>query len=168
MLALIGGSVLWMMFMVKWDLSDESTLDDFPVLQMMLDGRWFPTIVLNLLVPVNEEIAFRAILFARCVRMLGLPAALVVQSVAFGVIHWSETSAHVFPMGLLGVVFSLTYYASGGSLLVPIALHVFHNSLMTLMANVLSPLRLQEQIEQGVMEELEQQAQWEAEGRAST
>jgi hypothetical protein len=105
--------------------------------------------MIGLLGPINEEILYRALLFARCVRMLGLPVALLIQFAVFGGVHASDTSEKVLLAGSMGVILALSYCASGGVLLVPIAIHAANNSLAVLQATEVSPLRMHEQLEQG-------------------
>jgi membrane protease YdiL (CAAX protease family) len=157
---LVGGYVLAVSLSQLWSLRDESIVEDFHVRQLMLDGHWLPSVMIGLLAPINEEILFRALLFARCVRMLGLPLSLLVQLAYFGVMHDSNTSDKVLMAGWMGVLLSLMYYASGGVLLVPIAIHAANNSmglLVVLQAGIQSPLLMQQQLEQSKEQESQQE-----------
>jgi membrane protease YdiL (CAAX protease family) len=148
-LVLVGGSVLSFGLTVVSSLRDESTVEDFHVRQLALDGHWLPSVMIGLLGPINEEILYRALLFARCVRMLGVPVSLLIQFAVFGGVHASDTSDKVLLAGWMGVILSVCYYASGGVLLVPIVIHATNNSLAVLQATEVSPLRMHEQLEQG-------------------
>lgn len=78
--------------------------------------------------PLTEEIFFRGLLFARCVRFLGLAPALLVNGVLFGLLHRSDTSDKVWAIGFSGAVWALLY-AGTRSFIAPIAVHMMNNHI---------------------------------------
>jgi len=121
-------------------LRDTSTVEDLNVRQIAQDDRWLMTASIALAAPIDEEIIFRALLFARCARVLGVPLAVLSQAALFGAVHHSETSDKVLASGLMGAVFALSY-ALSGSLLAPVALHVANNSMAVLESRPKSPMQ---------------------------
>ncbi len=77
------------------------------------------------LAPVFEEAFFRGVLVNRWGVRWGLPAAVVVSSVAFGVLH-----ANPLGIGIVGVVAALLYLQTR-TLIVPIAFHAANNLVAT-------------------------------------
>lgn len=73
------------------------------------------------LAPVLEETLFRGILVNRWGYRWGLPTALIVSSIAFGILH-----ANPFGIGIVGLVAALLYLRTG-TLIVPIVFHATNN-----------------------------------------
>ena len=106
-----------------------------PMDEASLDDQWTPTFVIGLLGPITEEVLFRALLFARCARFIGVAPAALFSGVAFGLMHGSDAASAAQKGMLYGIVYSLT-----GSLLVPIAMHVGWNSALEFGGHRLSPM----------------------------
>ena len=95
--------------------------------------RLIPWIVL--IVPLSEEIFFRAYVFRFLEQRLGLAAGLVLSSGLFAVVHFNP-SGMVTYLGI-GFVLALVYKGSS-SLVAPVLAHVIYNSLAVLVAVLVS------------------------------
>lgn len=75
--------------------------------------------------PVTEELVYRGILLPSLASWLGLPAAIVVSSFAFGAYHfsWEELPA----LTLLGLLLAACTVKSRGNLLAPTLAHMVYN-----------------------------------------
>lgn len=78
-------------------------------------------IIAVVLAPLVEEIIFRGLLFSRMVVKWGVTRAMVISSLAFGLLHLDPIGAFVF-----GVV-ACVLYMKTRSLLVPMVLHAIYN-----------------------------------------
>jgi len=79
------------------------------------------------LAPVAEEVLFRGMLQSMLRRATASPwTAVVITSVIFGLIHYSQPTA-VLPLIILGAVLGYNYERTG-RLLAPILLHAFFNA----------------------------------------
>lgn len=74
--------------------------------------------------PILEEIAFRGIGLAACSRVWGIPAAVAITTVVFGLYHHSLQL--IIPTACLGLLFCLARVYSG-SLRCAAAMHIIHN-----------------------------------------
>ena len=81
------------------------------------------TVIIVVIAPVMEELLFRGFLLHRWAHRWGLRTAIILTSLAFGIVH-------VEPIGhfLFGVVLC-TLYLTTGSLWAPIAAHALNNAL---------------------------------------
>jgi uncharacterized protein len=82
--------------------------------------------------PVIEEFFFRGFFFRALRGRFSLLVAALIDGVLFGVIHYSGDGADGLlilpPLALLGFIFCLVYEKTG-SLLVPIGMHAFNNTV---------------------------------------
>lgn len=78
----------------------------------------------GLLVPVGEELLFRAVLYRWLRDRWGITAGILISSIVFGLFH-GEISLAV-GAGVLGLLLAWSYQRSG-SLWVPIAIHAINN-----------------------------------------
>ncbi|OGX35403.1 MAG: hypothetical protein A3B73_06420 [Omnitrophica WOR_2 bacterium RIFCSPHIGHO2_02_FULL_63_39] len=96
------------------------------------------TVVLACVVgPVVEEIFFRGVVFTALRTRTSRLAAMVISGGAFAAAHTNAVG--FLPILLLGCLLAVCYERSG-SLWAPIAVHVFHNSLLIGMALTLKAL----------------------------
>jgi membrane protease YdiL (CAAX protease family) len=86
-------------------------------------------ILLCIIVPIGEEIFFRGFVYGGLRSRWGVPAALVVSSLAFAVVHLQVV--HGFPIFLLGAVFALVYQRTG-SLVPAVVAHGVNNLIAVL------------------------------------
>ena len=102
---------------------------DSPLLVLAL------TVVAVIVVPVSEEVLFRAGVFRILARYLPHWAAVLISALAFAALHGSMV--HFIPLTVLGAIFALAYERSG-SLLVPITAHALFNlnSIIGLLAGL--------------------------------
>ncbi|HLP08511.1 MAG TPA: CPBP family intramembrane glutamic endopeptidase, partial [Opitutaceae bacterium] len=86
-------------------------------------------------VPIGEELLFRAGIFRISMRYLPRWAALLLSATAFALLH--SNTVHFAPLLVLGIVFTLAYERTG-SLLVPVIAHgLFNlNSIVRILAGV--------------------------------
>ena len=95
---------------------------------------------MTLFIPVLEEILFRGQFFSRLVPCIGVLPAALCSSVVFGASHVSaEPNVPYVPVveTFLGLAFSAGLYATGGRLVVPVALHSGAN-VFFILSNCLS------------------------------
>ena len=76
------------------------------------------------LAPLVEELVFRGLLFSRLTAKWGMIRAMVVSSLAFGLLHFNPIGAFVF-----GVV-ACVLYVRTRTLIVPIVLHALNNFIV--------------------------------------
>ncbi|MDA0990846.1 MAG: type II CAAX endopeptidase family protein [Verrucomicrobia bacterium] len=76
--------------------------------------------------PFTEEIIFRGILLRLSLKLTKPPAAIVIVSLLFALLHFHVAS--VVPLFLLAICFSVAYCRTG-SLLVPIVMHATFNAV---------------------------------------
>ena len=93
------------------------------------------TLISVVVVPLSEEILFRAGLFRISCRYLPRWAALLLSALAFAALH--NSMVHFIPLTVLGVIFALAYEKTG-SLLVPVLAHALFNlnSIVGLLAGL--------------------------------
>ena len=90
-------------------------LDDVPVVFLLA--------IVLVVAPVTEEVLFRGFMLHRLAVKWGLKPAIVVSSVAFGLLHINFVG-----VGVLGVVMALLYVRTR-TLIVPIVCHVLNNGV---------------------------------------
>jgi membrane protease YdiL (CAAX protease family) len=73
---------------------------------------------------VAEEILFRGVVYPSLRRHIPMLAAMIASGSLFALIHGNWLG--VLPITLLGVLLAYLYERTG-SLLAPIAVHIFHN-----------------------------------------
>jgi uncharacterized protein len=105
--------------------------DTQPIMQLFEQssdpGKRVPLIVLAVVIaPISEEFVFRGFLYGVLKKFAGALPALVFSALLFGLIHMHIPS--LLPLFLLGCVLTLAYELSG-SLLVPMTMHAFFNTL---------------------------------------
>lgn len=76
--------------------------------------------------PVVEEIVFRGVFFPAIARKRGIPAAIVIVSMIFAVIHGHLPA--MLPLFVVGTFLSASYLYTG-SLLVPVLMHALFNGV---------------------------------------
>ncbi len=82
---------------------------------------------LVVIVPVSEEIFFRAYVFRMLSQRAGLAAGLVVSSIMFAAVHLNPSGFFVY----FGIGMVLAYvYRRTSNIAAPIAGHIVHNSLV--------------------------------------
>jgi membrane protease YdiL (CAAX protease family) len=93
------------------------------------------TLISVVIVPIGEELLFRAGIFRIAGRLLPRWAALLLSALAFAALHGSVV--HFIPLTVLGIVFALAYEKTG-SLLVPVVAHALFNlnSIVGLLAGL--------------------------------
>jgi membrane protease YdiL (CAAX protease family) len=105
--------------------------DTQPIMQLFEQssdpGKRVPLIMLAVVIaPISEEFVFRGFLYGVLKRFAGALPALIFSALLFGLIHMHIPS--LLPLFLLGCVLTLAYELSG-SLLVPMTMHAFFNTL---------------------------------------
>jgi uncharacterized protein len=105
--------------------------DAQPIMQLFEQAsdpaKRVPLIMLAVVVaPISEEFVFRGFLYGVLKRFVGALPALFFSALLFASIHMHLPS--LLPLFLLGSVLTLAYEFSG-SLLVPMAMHAFFNTL---------------------------------------
>ncbi len=107
-----------------------------------LDGDASSVTAIALSTAVGEELLFRGAALPTLTAYVGAPAALVLSSLAFGLVHVPGSRA-LIPWTLtacaMGMIFGLLYLATG-EVLAPIAAHavINHENLHFLLANDLT------------------------------
>lgn len=111
------------------DLAGLFASTDSPLLLLAL------TFMAVVVVPLGEELLFRAGLFRMLGRFLPRWPAILGSALLFATLHWS--AVHFVPLTVLGVCFALAYEKTG-SLLVPVVAHgLFNlNSILGLLAGL--------------------------------
>jgi len=110
-------------------------IDPHPIVPMFLDETSLSVLIfLSFLAcvigPICEEIFFRGFAYPALKRQCGVFWAMVIVSFCFALIHASVYALiPIFTLGLLLVYL----YEKTGSLIVPITVHVLHNSVMMLL-----------------------------------
>lgn len=85
-------------------------------------------VTIAILVPVVEELIFRAVLIERLGRRFGFKLAVILSAVLFGIVHPSD----VLGATVFGIVTGLLYLKTL-SLFLPILIHMINNGLMVFM-----------------------------------
>ena len=80
--------------------------------------------------PLAEEVVFRGYIYTAVKRMAGLPVAVILSGLLFGVVHMNLMA--LLPLTLLGIILALSYEYTG-SLWAPIAIHFFFNAASVVM-----------------------------------
>ncbi|WP_052131463.1 CPBP family intramembrane glutamic endopeptidase [Planococcus sp. CAU13] len=94
--------------------------------QPLPDELWYLlslSFIIAILAPIAEEFVFRGVILHRLMAALGLWKGIGLTSLIFSVIH-----VNIFGAFLFAVLASLLYVKTG-TLLAPILLHIFNNSL---------------------------------------
>ena len=95
------------------------------LLSMSLPGSPLSLFIeLVILAPLMEETIFRGLLFSRLTEKWGMTKAMIVSSLAFGLLHMDPIGSFVF-----GIV-TCVLYVRTRTLLVPMALHALHNLIV--------------------------------------
>ena len=81
-------------------------------------------ILMVILAPLIEEMVFRGLLFSRLTKKWNMAGAMVVSSLAFGLLHMNPIGAFVF-----GIV-ACVLYTRTRTLLVPMGLHALNNLIV--------------------------------------
>ena len=105
--------------------------DTQPIMQLFEQAsdpaKRVPLIILAVVIaPISEEFVFRGFLYGVLKKFGGALPALLFSALLFALIHMHLPS--LLPLFLLGSVLTLAYELSG-SLLVPMAMHAFFNTL---------------------------------------
>ena len=101
-----------------------------PVLGWML-------VLITLVGPIAEELFFRGLVYGWLRARIGVVRGLGVSALLFAALHGNAVV--FFPIFFLGVLFGWIYEQTG-SLVAPIAVHVFHNTGMLFLAAVVKSL----------------------------
>ena len=89
----------------------------------LLESATSSFILLVILAPLLEEIVFRGLLFTRLTKKWGMPRAMIVSSLFFGLLHFPFNPIGAALMGIVACVL----YVRTRTLLVPITLHAMNN-----------------------------------------
>jgi membrane protease YdiL (CAAX protease family) len=81
-----------------------------------------------------EEILFRGVLFQAVEQAFGLPLALLVSSIGFGLAHFPIFSANMLLEASIGLAFGIGYWYSGKNIVIPIAMHTVYD-LVTILSS---------------------------------
>jgi hypothetical protein len=87
----------------------------------------------SVLAPLAEEFAFRGVLMMSLIRQIGAAGAIVVSSVVFAALHYSNEPQAVPPLFLLGMAMGYVAYRTR-SLVAPIVTHSVFNTVMIVQA----------------------------------
>ncbi len=93
------------------------------------DSRWliiYSVVLATVIAPFLEEIFFRGFCYTLFKKRMGPEAAMVLSSTLFALIH--QNMFAFWPIFVLGMALSYLY-EKRGSLIAPITLHLFHNSI---------------------------------------
>ncbi|WP_205410172.1 CPBP family intramembrane glutamic endopeptidase [Acetivibrio cellulolyticus] len=111
-------------------------------MENIMGGNFYVTfLAVGILAPIMEEIIFRGFILNELRKIMPAAAAIIVQAVLFGVIHFNIVqSSYAFVTGVvLGIVFVATK-----SLFAPIIIHLSFNTLNV----ILSEITINQQLEQ--------------------
>ncbi len=104
-----------------------------PLVNILLEkgegSRWmiyYSVVLATIIAPFLEEIFFRGFCYTLFKKKAGPGAAMVLSSALFAVIH--QNLFAFWPIFVLGMALSYIY-EKRGSLIAPITLHLFHNSI---------------------------------------
>jgi uncharacterized protein len=109
---------------LRWEVNPALTVSLF------FEGLWW-----NIKSVLFEELIFRGILFYILIRKLGIPKAIFLSSIAFGIYHWfsfgiigniTQMIFVFFITGAMGLVYAYGY-AKTMSLYIPSAIHLGWN-----------------------------------------
>jgi membrane protease YdiL (CAAX protease family) len=103
-----------------------------PVFDMFLEEKrsnviLFLTIFVAMLGPIIEEIFFRGFLYSALRKHFGVLSGVLVSAVLFSMLHTNIAS--FIPIMILGALMAFLYETTG-SLIAPIVVHIFHNSII--------------------------------------
>jgi membrane protease YdiL (CAAX protease family) len=90
---------------------------------------WMAAVLLSVVVSFNEELAFRGYIMQRLAQAWGMPAAVILSSLIFGLVHAVNPNAHVLgilSICLAGVLYAVAYLVTR-SLWLLIGLHMGWN-----------------------------------------
>ncbi len=91
-----------------------------------------------ILAPIIEELVFRKGVFELIYKRFGVIAAILGNSVLFGLIHvmfeFMDTQTttqyiNIVPYIIPGIVLSIIYYRSGKLIIIPIVIHMLYNAM---------------------------------------
>jgi membrane protease YdiL (CAAX protease family) len=99
--------------------------------QLSLAEDLLLTVVIS---PVKEELLFRGALLATLIRRWGFAIAVVVSSILWALLHFQYEPWKIASIAVSGLLLAIIRLR-GGSLYVPIALHISANLLDLLLAN---------------------------------
>ena len=145
----------------------------------------YSPINISILGPIGEEIYFRGFLYACLREHVGVPAAIFINAVDFGLWHRSRLFCEQFAIAVDGVLYAGIFELTGSSVLPCIAAHATWNALCYTHANIReSRSRAVRQAEirtwreadaragaineERIRREAEERAQWEAEAGTQT
>lgn len=103
-----------------------------PVFDMFLEEKrsnviLFLTIFVSILGPIIEEIFFRGFLYSAARKRFGVLSGVLLSAVLFSMLH--TNIAGFIPIMILGILMAFLYETTG-SLIAPMAVHIFHNSII--------------------------------------
>ncbi len=104
-----------------------------PVLSWML-------VLITVIGPVAEELFFRGLLYGWLRTRIGVVRGLGLSALLFAGLHGNAIV--FFPIFFLGLLFGWVYERTG-SLIAPVAIHVFHNSGMLFLASLVKSVTVQ-------------------------
>lgn len=114
--------------------------DDFSaVVALFTQSSLVEILLISLLAGISEETLFRGVMQAYASAYIGVPLAIVLVGVLFGVVHAVSPSYAVYA-ALMGIYLGATY-AFSGNLVVPIVLHAFYNFAAIVYGVRIRPIR---------------------------
>jgi len=122
---------------------DYESISSVHLTEVALDGRLHVVLQTALFGPVAEELLFRGLIFARCLRVLGAIPAYAIGAALFGAMHFdSRSNFSLERMWTMAVssVYHCALYKWSGTLLAPTAWHVANNSFMVFNDALCSPM----------------------------
>lgn len=120
----LGAFLMILLFAALW-LAGWVTLGGAPWQPL----NFLAAVLLSVVVSFNEELAFRGYIMQRLAWAWGMPAAVVVSSLIFGLVHALNPDAHVLgvlSICLAGFLYAAAYLVSR-TLWLPIGLHMAWN-----------------------------------------
>jgi membrane protease YdiL (CAAX protease family) len=138
LIASLTVSATWMLIAVGYAiwvaLFGEPPPSSNPVTEAALSPNLIVVIVIVVLAcvgaPLTEEVFFRGLLYNALRRVIPWPVAVLIQAVAFGLMHAAGGVMYVVVTGAIGVTFGLVYQFRK-TLLTPIFCHGIHNTAVT-------------------------------------
>ena len=136
----LGGCVVMVGIVCANQLNDTPG-DESPIsAELCMDPGWATLVSTGLAIPLEEEILFRGLLFARTVRFLGLGPGVLFSAAMFGMVHfrsWSDADKVVFASSA-GVVLAMLTHATQ-SILPATVVHACNNLATMLYARRHTP-----------------------------
>ncbi|MFH1848058.1 MAG: CPBP family intramembrane glutamic endopeptidase [Candidatus Omnitrophota bacterium] len=120
--------VLWLVMLFKYEPPIQ------PVLEIFLEEKKTSVILylgffVSVAGPIVEELFFRGFLYQAIKKHFGVFNALVASSALFALLHANLTG--FLPIMILGMLLAYLFERTG-TLVAPVCVHVFHNSIMIL------------------------------------